>query len=165
MINDTVDPFILQYRDAIERQRDLSTQNIDNQRRNDFAGIMSGANTAGMMYSNFPQRSKIQYDTTTYQPNQVTIQNTYRTGLDKLRSNTLNLYNQLKSINESIADLNKVKTGSNLSSSNSSNANQKLLELLTQYSNNSDSSSDTSTSFWKQLMNDAKSKVNGALNK
>lgn len=165
MINDTVDPFILQYRDAIERQRDLSTQNIDNQRRNDFAGIMSGANTAGMMYSNFPQRSKIQYDTTTYQPNQVTIQNTYRTGLDKLRSNTLNLYNQLKSINESIADLNKVKTGSNLSSSNSSNANQKLLELLTQYSNNSGSSSDASTSFWKQLMNDAKSKVNGALNK
>lgn len=107
MINDKVDPFITQYRDALERQRDLSNQYVDNQRRNDFAGIMSGANTAGMMYSNFPQRSKIQYNATTYTPNLTKVRDTYRTGLDKLRSNTLNLYNQLKSINEAIADLNK----------------------------------------------------------
>lgn len=107
MINDKVDPFITQYRDALERQRDLSKQYIDNQRRNDFAGIMSNANTAGMMYSNFPQRSKLQYNTSTYEPNLVKIHNTYTTGLDKLRSNTLNLYNQVASINEAIANLNK----------------------------------------------------------
>lgn len=107
MINDKVDPFITQYRDAIERQRDLSTQYIDNQRRNDFAGIMSGANTAGMMYSNFPERSKIQYNATTYTPNMLKVQDTYRTGLDKLRSNTIDLHNQLTSINEAISDLNK----------------------------------------------------------
>ena len=107
MINDKVDPFVSQSRDALERQRDLSYQNLDNTRRNDFANIMGAANTAGMMYSNFPQRSKIQYDTSTYMPAQTKIQNTYQTGLDKLRSNVVNLSNQLKNINDAIADLNK----------------------------------------------------------
>lgn len=107
MINDKVDPFISKYRDDLEHQRDLAFQNIDNTRRNDFANIMGAANTAGMMYSNFPQRTKKQYDTSTYMPNQAKIQSTYQTGLDKLRSNTINLSNQLKSINEAIADLNK----------------------------------------------------------
>lgn len=116
MINDKVDPFINQYRDALERQRDLSFQNIDNTRRNDFAGIMGAANTAGMMYSNFPQRTKIQYDTSTYMPNQAKIQNTYQTGLDKLRSNVVNLSNQLKNINDAISDLNS--TGTSGSSKN-----------------------------------------------
>lgn len=111
MINDTIDPFINQYRDSLEQQRDLSQQYVDNQRRNDFAGIMAGANTAGMMYSNFPEKSKIQYNTSTYQPNVIKIQDTYRTGLDKLRSNTINLYNQLKSVNEAISDLNKTSGG------------------------------------------------------
>ncbi len=111
MINDKVDPFINQYRDALERQRDISNQYNDNQRRNDFASIMSGANNAGMLYSNFPERSKIQYDTQTYMPNQVKVRETYRTGLDKLRTNTLNLHNQLASINEAIADLNKTNGG------------------------------------------------------
>lgn len=111
MINDKVDPFITQYRDALERQRDLSTQQIDNQRRNDFASIMSGANTSGMMYSNFPERSKIQYNTSTYQPNKIKVQDAYRTGLDKLRTNTLNLYNQLQDINDAIADLNSSGSG------------------------------------------------------
>lgn len=111
MINDKVDPFISQYRDALERQRDISNQYNDNQRRNDFASIMSGANNAGMLYSNFPERSKIQYNTQTYMPNQVKVRETYRTGLDKLRTNTLNLHNELASINEAIADLNKANSG------------------------------------------------------
>ena len=112
-----VDPFISQYRDALERQRDLSMQSLDNTRRNDFRNIMAAANTAGMMYSNFPQRSKIQYDTSTYMPSQARIQSTYQTGLDKLRSNTVNLSNQLKSINEAIAELNKT----NVSGTNKNN--------------------------------------------
>ena len=107
MINDNVDPFIRKYRDDLEHQRDLDFQNLDNTRRNDFANIMGAANTAGMMYSNFPQRAKKQYDTATYEPNQMKIQNTYQTGLDKLRSNVVNLSNQLKNINDAIADLNK----------------------------------------------------------
>lgn len=107
MINDDIDKFILNYRDSLERQRDLSNQQLDVQRRNDMTSIMSNANKAGMMYSNFPARDKIKYDTQTYMPNQVKVQQTYQTGLDKLRQNTLNLSNQLKSINESIADLNE----------------------------------------------------------
>lgn len=105
--NSGVDPFVTQYRDALERQRDLSNQNNDNARRNAFASLMGNANTAGMMYSNFPERSKIQYDTQTYLPSQINIHNTYKTGLDKLRTNTVSLSNQLADINDAIADLNK----------------------------------------------------------
>ena len=123
MINDKVDPFINQYRDALERQRDLGNQNLDNTRRNDYATIMGNANTAGMMYSNFPERSKIQYDTQTYMPNQTKIQNTYQTGLDKLRSNTVSLSNQLKNINDAIADLNKTGSSGGSNGSNGNNAN------------------------------------------
>ena len=106
MINDQVDPFINAYRNSLERQRDSAMQNLDATRRNDFATIMSGANKAGMMYSNFPQRQKIQYDTQTYMPAQIKIQTGYQTGLQKLRENTINMANQLKTINDAIAELN-----------------------------------------------------------
>lgn len=106
MIDSTVDPFINAYRDSLERQRDLSMQSLDNTRRNDFATIMAGANKAGMLYSNFPQRDKIKYDTQNYMPSQVKIQQGYQTGLQKLRENTINMANQLKTINEAIAELN-----------------------------------------------------------
>jgi hypothetical protein len=107
MINDTIDPFINAYRDSLDRQRDLANQNLANNRRNQFQSIMAGANKVGMMYSNFPERAKIQYDTGTYIPAISKVQSTYQTGLDKLRSNTVNLANQLKTINEAIDDLNK----------------------------------------------------------
>lgn len=106
MIDSTVDPFITAYRDSLERQRDSAMQNLDTARRNDFATIMSGANKAGMMYSNFPQRQKIQYDTQTYMPAQIKIQTGYQTGLQKLRENTISMANQLKTINDAIAELN-----------------------------------------------------------
>lgn len=106
MISDTVDPFINAYRDSLERQRDLSMQSLDNTRRNDFATMMAGANKAGMLYSNFPQREKIKYDTQSYMPTQIKIQRGYQTGLQKLRENTINMANQLKTINEAIAELN-----------------------------------------------------------
>lgn len=108
MIDETVDPFINAYRDSLERQRDLSMQNLENQRRLDQRSIMAGANKAGMMYSNFPQRDKIKYDTQTYMPGQIKIQQGYQTGLQKLRENIINTSNQLKSINEAIADLNAI---------------------------------------------------------
>lgn len=108
MIDDTVDPFINAYRDSLERQRDLSMQNLENQRRLSQRSIMAGANKAGMMYSNFPQRDKIKYDTQTYMPGQIKIQQGYQTGLQKLRENIINASNQLKTINEAIADLNAI---------------------------------------------------------
>lgn len=118
-----VDPFITQYRDALERERDLGMQNLDNTRRNDYRTIMGNANTSGMLYSNFPERTKIQYDTSNYMPGQTKIQNTYQTGLDKLRSNVVSLSNQLKNVNDAIADLNKTGTGGN--GSNGSNGKSK----------------------------------------
>lgn len=106
MIDSTVDPFINAYRDSLERQRDMSMQSLDATRHNDFASLMAGANKAGMLYSNFPQRDKIKYDTQSYMPAQVKIQQGYQTGLQKLRENTINMANQLKTINEAIAELN-----------------------------------------------------------
>lgn len=106
MLDSTIDPFIKAYRDSLENQRSLSMQNLDNTRRNDFATLMSNANVAGAMYSNFPQRDKIKYDTQTYLPQQIKIQQSYQTGLQKLRENTINMANQLKTINEAIAELN-----------------------------------------------------------
>ena len=106
MIDSSVDPFINAYRDSLERQRDMSAQNLDTTRRNDFASIMAGANKAGMLYSNFPQRDKIKYDPQSYMPAQVKIQQGYQTGLQKLRENTISMANQLKTINEAIAELN-----------------------------------------------------------
>lgn len=106
-MNDEVNNFISSYRDLLERQRDMGMQNLENNRRNQFQNIMGAANKVGMLYSNFPERAKIQYDTGTYMPARIKLQSTYQTGLDKLRSNTLNLVNQLKTINEAIADLNE----------------------------------------------------------
>lgn len=106
MINSGLDPFIDAYRDSLQQQRDLAQQNLDNTRRNDYTTIMSNANTAGALYSNFTQRDKTKYDTNTYLPNQTKVYTSYQTSLDKLRENTVNLANQLKTINEAIADLN-----------------------------------------------------------
>lgn len=107
MIDDEKQGFIDAYRASLERQRDLDLQNAEMTRKNDFASIMSGANNLGMMYSNFPERSKIQYDANTYLPSVVKANTTYQTGLDKLRSNVTSYINQLADLNDAIADLNK----------------------------------------------------------
>ena len=102
------DPYIQAYRDSLQEQYDATKANIDQQRSNDFATLMAQANTKGMMYSNFPERSKIQYDTATYMPAIVNARTTYQTGLDKLRSSGVQLANQIRSIEEKIADLNSM---------------------------------------------------------
>lgn len=102
-------------------------QNLQNSRNLQFQGIMSGANKAGMMYSNFPERSKYQYDTSTYVPAVTKVQQSYQTGLDKLRSNTVDLTNQLKDINDAIADLNDEAAAA---SSNNNNGSSNPLEKL-----------------------------------
>lgn len=103
-----VDPYIQAYRDSLQEQYDATKANIDQQRSNDFATLMAQANTKGMMYSNFPERSKIQYDTGTYIPAVVNARSTYQTGLDKLRSSGVQLANQIRTIEEKIADLNSM---------------------------------------------------------
>lgn len=116
-MNDEVNSFIANYRNELDRQRDLGVQNLENNRRNQFQNLMGAANTAGMMYSNFPERAKMQYDTNTYLPSQIKLQQSYQTGLDKLRSNTTNYINQLASINEAISDLNEMNNGNGLPNS------------------------------------------------
>lgn len=100
--------FYQNYRDSLDRQYQSATQSLDQQRKNAQATIMSGANKAGMMYSNFPTRSKIQYDQETYQPAVIKLQNSYQTGLDTLRSNILKYQNSIAEIQDSIAHLNSM---------------------------------------------------------
>lgn len=103
----TIDPFVANYRETLGQLRDANIAQLNQQRENDFAGIMSSANKAGVMYSNFPQRSKIQYDTQTYFPALTNIQTSYQTGLDSLREKGTSLTNQIKAYQDAIADMNK----------------------------------------------------------
>lgn len=100
--------FYKNYRDSLSRQYAATEQALRQQRANAQSSIMGSANKAGMLYSNFPIRSKIMYDQSTYQPALINAQNTYRTGLDSLRSNILNYQNSIKDIQDSIAHLNSM---------------------------------------------------------
>ena len=100
--------FYQNYRDSLDRQYQANLQSLAQQRKNAQTAIMSGANKAGMLYSNFPMRSKVQYDQNTYQPAQIKLQNTYQTGLDQLRSNILKYQNSIAEIQDSIAHLNSM---------------------------------------------------------
>ena len=97
--------FYQNYRDSLDRQYQTALQSLDQQRKNAQTSIMSGANKAGMLYSNFPMRSKIQYDQNTYQPNLIKLQSSYSTGLDTLRNNILKYQNSIAEIQDSIAHL------------------------------------------------------------
>lgn len=105
---ETLKNFYQNYRDSLDRQYQTATQALDQQRKNAFSSIMSGANKAGMMYSNFPTRSKIQYDQNTYQPAQIKLQSSYQTGLDTLKNNILKYQNSIAEIQDSIAHLNSM---------------------------------------------------------
>lgn len=91
-----VNDFIKSYRDALKQDYDTEMSRLQQQRRNDYGSIMSQANKRGMMYSNFPERSKMQYEADTYLPNVQKAYTTYQTGLDKLRSDALGSYNAIK---------------------------------------------------------------------
>lgn len=100
-----INQFIKNYRESLQAQRDSAIKQLEQQRRNSYATIMSGANKSGMLYSNFPERSKIQYQTQTYVPSYTKVQSSYQSGLDTLRNNAINLWNQIKAYNEATADL------------------------------------------------------------
>lgn len=106
---ETIKDFYQNYRDSLSRQYQTGLQNLDQQRKNAQASIMSGANKAGMLYSNFPERSKIQYDQQTYQPAQIKLQNSYQTGLDALRNNILKYQNSIADIQDAIAHINSLQ--------------------------------------------------------
>lgn len=101
-----VNDFVKAYRDALRSDYTATINQIEQQRRNDEASIMSNANRLGMMYSNFPERDKMKYEAETYLPNRRKAFTTYQTGLDKLRANAVNAYNNIRSIEDAIADLN-----------------------------------------------------------
>ena len=86
---DEIRKFYQNYRDSLDRQYQSSLQSLEQQRKNAQTSIMSGSNKAGMLYSNFPARAKIQYDQNTYQPALIKLQSGYQTGLDALRNNIL----------------------------------------------------------------------------
>lgn len=107
MDTSNIEPYLQQYRESLQRQREQNEQLLNQNRDTDYANIMSGANRAGVMYSNFPERSKVQYQTSTYLPGLEKTHTTYQTGLNKIRNNVLEYANKIKSLQEAIADLNK----------------------------------------------------------
>ena len=109
--DDDIKDFYQNYRESLSKQYESSLQNLDQQRKNVQASIMSGANKAGMMYSNFPERSKLQYDMNTYLPSQVKARNTYQTGLDSLRNNVLKYQNSITDLQEATAALDSTYGG------------------------------------------------------
>ena len=102
-----INQFVRSYRDMLKRNYDDEVSAIEQRNRNDRASIMAQANKRGMMYSNFPERSKMQYSTDTYLPNLRKAYTTYQTGLGKLRSNALGSYNAIKGLQDQINDLNE----------------------------------------------------------
>lgn len=106
---ETIKDFYQNYRDSLSRQYQTGIQNLEQQRKNAQTSIMSGANKAGMLYSNFPERSKIQYDQQTYQPAQIKLQTSYQTGLDALRNNILKYQNSIADIQDAIAHINSLQ--------------------------------------------------------
>ena len=102
-----IEPYLQQYRESLQRQREQNEQLLNQNRDNDYANIMSGANRSGVMYSNFPERSKVQYQTSTYLPGLEKTYTTYQTGRDKIRNNVLQYANKIKSLQEAIAALNE----------------------------------------------------------
>lgn len=105
---ETIKDFYQNYRDSLDRQYQTGLQSLDQQRKNAQASIMSGANKAGMLYSNFPAREKIKYDMNMYLPAQIKLQNSYQTGLNQLRNNIMKYQNSIADIQDAIAHLNSM---------------------------------------------------------
>lgn len=100
--------WIKNFRQSLADQNKADIKALDTARANAQTSIMSNANRAGLMYSNFPQASKIKYDTDTYYPALIKTNQGYQTSLDKVRQNAINLFNQNKTIEEAINELNKL---------------------------------------------------------
>ena len=100
-----ISEFIKAYRDSLKAQRDSANKQLLQARKNYQSSLMGAANRRGMMYSNFPQRDKLRYDTETYNPSLVKNQTSYQTGQDTRRNNAVDLWTKIKTYNENISDL------------------------------------------------------------
>lgn len=98
--------YIKAYRDTLQPQLNATLGGLAQERANAQTSIMSNASRQGMLHSNFTARDKLKYDTGTYEPAVISAQQTYQSGLDTLRSNTADIANTVKSLQEKIADLN-----------------------------------------------------------
>lgn len=107
-----VNSFVRAYRDSLKNQYDTSLSQLKGEKRQQDANIMSDANTAGVMFSNFPERSKIQYESQSYIPSVAKANETYQTGLQSLRENAVSAYNNIKSLQSAINELNSAGYGS-----------------------------------------------------
>ena len=96
--------FIRAYRESLQAQRDSSFKQLNQARKAAQTTLMSNANRVGVMYSNFPQRDKIKYDTQTYMPAYTKAQQSYQTALDSLRNNAINLWNNVQAYKEAAED-------------------------------------------------------------
>lgn len=109
--------FIKNLRESLKQSYLTGMANLNNQRYLDHSALMNQANKAGVMFSNFPQRAKIQYDTNTYMPNQVKLRQGYQTGLDTIRENAINAANQVRYYQQMIDHYNTLPTNSSSSTS------------------------------------------------
>lgn len=100
--------FIDNYRQALKAQYDANNKQLEQNRRQAQISAMASANKAGTLYSNFPERVKIAYDTQTYEPALIKNRTSYQTALDSLRNNAVSLWNNIKSYSEAIEDLSKI---------------------------------------------------------
>ena len=105
---DELKSFITAYRGTLQPQYDTAVAELNQARKNDYASIMNQASMKGALHSNIPAREKIVYDTQTYMPNLTKIRQSYQTGIDSLRENVVKTANQIKSLQEKIADLNEI---------------------------------------------------------
>lgn len=109
--------FVQNLRTALDESYQAGLANLENQRSQGHRQIMQSANKAGVLFSNIPQAMKIQYDTDTYMPAQVKLRNSYQTGLQALRENSLNAINQVAYYQQMIDHYNNLPTNNNNSSS------------------------------------------------
>lgn len=106
--DEQIQDFYKNYRETLSSQYENAKNLLEQQRKNAQTSIMSGANKAGMLYSNFPQREKIKYETQTVVPTATKLFTTYRTGLDTLRNNILSNQNAIADIQDAINHLNSM---------------------------------------------------------
>lgn len=114
---DPNDEFIKNYRESLKTAYDAGVKQLENQRSLDRSAIVNKANKAGVLFSNIPQRMQIQYDTQSYMPALANLQNSYQTGLNSIRNNSINAINQIKYYQDMINHYNSLPTSSSSGSS------------------------------------------------
>lgn len=135
--------FLKYYRDSLKQQYDDNVAALRQNKINNDTAIMSGANRQGLLYSNFPQRAKIQNEGT-YLTKMADLNNTYQTGLDKLKSNAVGTFNQIKDLEDKIKDLNEY--AANPTSNNNSTDLTELAKTLNELLGNKDTTNSSNNS-------------------